>query len=299
MPESVYRTEFPYLEGVSRGKVRDIYPIGDRLLIVSTDRLSTFDMVLPTPIPGRGRILTQMSLFWFAELGELCPNHVVTAEPESIADAVSVPREARAEFVDTIRGRAMLVRRAEVFGVECVARGYLAGSGWKEYRREGKVCGLPLPKGLRESDRLPEPIFTPTTKAKTGHDRPVAYREVEEMIGAADAALLRDLTLRLYTTAAEYALSRGIIIADTKFEFGRIDGEIALVDEALTPDSSRFWDAETYAPGGPQASFDKQYVRDWLIAQGWSGEGPPPELPGDVVARTVELYENALHRLTI
>ena len=300
MPSAVHRTDFPYLRRVSQGKVRDIYEVGDALLIVSTDRISAYDSVLLTPVTGRGVILTQLSLFWFDLLRPICPNHLISSEAEEIADAADAPDAERDLFIDTIRDRSMLVRRAEVVPIECVARGYITGSGWKEYQASGQVCGIPLPEGLRESDQLPEPIFTPTTKAASGHDMPVTYSEVVAQIGVAQAETLRDLTLKLYAEAAQHAIARGIIIADTKFEFGRLpDGKIILIDEVLTPDSSRFWDADRYEPGGAQASYDKQYLRDWLRDAGWSGAPPdPPTLPDDVVARTIELYQNALNRLT-
>ena len=271
----------------SRGKVRDLYDAGPgRLLLVASDRISAFDVVLPTPIPDKGRVLTGLSLFWFERTGSMVGNHVVTSEP------------AAGGFDPDLAGRAMVVRRADVVPLECVARGYLSGSGWSQYRRTGEVCGVALPAGLRESDRLPEPIFTPTTKAAEGHDLPVSPAEAADLVGRGLAERLKELTLSLYERAAETALGRGIILADTKFEFGFADGELILVDEVCTPDSSRFWPADAYDPGRAQASFDKQYVRDWLDASGWNREPPAPELPGDVVANTAARYREAYERIT-
>ncbi len=252
------QTDLPGIELAGRGKVRDVYRIGaDRLLIVASDRLSAFDYILATGIPDKGRVLTQISLFWFDFLADVTTNHLITANVDEY------PAELK-PFRDQLEGRSMLVRRAEMVDVECVARGYLSGSGWKEYRASGAVCGIPLPAGLRESDRLPEPIFTPATKAQTGHDENISFDRVVSLVGHTLAVQLRDLTLAVYGKAAEYAAGRGIILADTKFEFGFVDGKLILADEALTPDSSRFWPAETYQPGGPQPSYDKQYVRDYL-----------------------------------
>jgi phosphoribosylaminoimidazole-succinocarboxamide synthase len=274
----------------ARGKVRDVYEAGDHLLIVATDRISAFDRILPTPIPDKGRVLTGLSLFWFDRTADLVGNHVITADPgqfpQPFAQDVS------------LAGRAMLVRRADVIPVECVARGYLSGSGWTQYGVERAVCGVPLPGGLVESDRLAEPIFTPTTKADTGHDLPLTPDETRELVGVGLAEKLKELTLTIYERAAEIALERGIILADTKFEFGFCDGELILIDEVCTPDSSRFWPADRYAPGGPQPSFDKQYVRDWLDASGWDREPPAPELPTEVVAQTGARYREAYERLT-
>jgi len=274
----------------SRGKVRDIYEAGDDLVIVATDRISAFDVVLPTPIPGKGQVLTGLSLYWFARLAGLVPNHLLTA------DAAGFPEAFRGR--GELAGRAMLVRRAEVVPVECVARGYLTGSGWKDYLRTGSVCGIRLPDGLVESERLPEAIFTPTTKAAIGHDLPLTLEETADLVGAGLAARLEELTLSLYGAAATHALERGIILADTKFEFGFAGGELILIDEALTPDSSRFWPADGYEPGDAQPSFDKQYVRDWLDASGWDHEPPPPELPRDVVEQTADRYREAYERIT-
>ena len=274
----------------ARGKVRDIFEAGDHLMMVASDRISAFDVVLPTLIPDKGRVLSGLSLFWFGKTGDLVANHLVTA------DAEGFPAPFHAEPV--LRGRSMLVKRANVIPVECVARGYLSGSGWKQYEKEGAVCGVPLPEGLVESDRLPEPIFTPTTKAAEGHDLPLTPEEARDLIGAGLAEKLKELTLTIYERAASIALDRGIILADTKFEFGFCEGELILIDEVCTPDSSRFWPADGFTPGGPQASFDKQYVRDWLDAAGWDHEPPAPELPADVVAQTASRYREAYERLT-
>jgi phosphoribosylaminoimidazole-succinocarboxamide synthase len=274
----------------AQGKVRDLYNAGDALLMSASDRISAFDVVLSTAIPDKGRVLTGLSLFWFGQLSDVIENHVITADGREFPP----PFDAEPE----LRGRAMLVRRADVVKMECVARGYLSGSGWKEYRKRGLVCGVPLPAGLVESDRLPEPIFTPTTKATEGHDLPLTFEDAVDLVGRGLAEKLRELTIGIYERAAEIALERGIILADTKFEFGFADGELILVDEVLTPDSSRFWPADRYAPGGPQPSFDKQYVRDWLDANGWNREPPPPELPAEVVEQTAARYREAYERLT-
>ena len=269
------------------GKVRDLFDAGpDRLLLVASDRISAFDQILPTPIPDKGRVLTGMSLFWFEETQDLVANHLVTAEPRA------------GGFDDGLAGRAMVVRRTEVVPIECVARGYLSGSGWAQYRATGAVCGMPLPVGLVESDRLPEPIFTPTTKAAEGHDSPLSPEAAAGLVGRGLHERLKELTLSLYERAAAVALRRGIILADTKFEFGFCDGELILVDEACTPDSSRFWPADAYEPGRAQPSFDKQYVRDWLDARGWDREPPPPELPPEVVEATAARYREAYERIT-
>jgi len=274
----------------AQGKVRDLYDAGeDRLLLVASDRISAFDVVLPTPIPDKGRVLTGLSAFWFDRTRDLVGNHLISIDRASFPTPFSDDEE--------LAGRATLVRRAEVVPVECVARGYLSGSGWKQYREEGHVCGVPLPSGLVESDRLPEPIFTPTTKAATGHDLPLTPDETAELVGADLATRLKDLTLAIYERAATVALERGIILADTKFEFGSADGELVLIDEVCTPDSSRFWPADRYEPGRGQPSFDKQYVRDWLDASGWDHEPPPPELPREVVARTAATYVEAYERI--
>jgi phosphoribosylaminoimidazole-succinocarboxamide synthase len=276
----------------AKGKVRDIYEVeGDRLLLVTSDRISAFDVVLPNPIPDKGRVLTGLSLFWFERTGDIVPNHVISAAVDDF------PAEF-AEHRDELGGRTMLVRKARMFPIECVARGYLSGSGWKEYRETGTVCGITLPEGLVESDRLPEPIFTPATKAETGHDENISFERASAIVGEGLAQRLRELTLTLYELGASLARERGVILADTKFEFGFIDGEIALCDEVMTPDSSRFWPADEYRPGDPQPSFDKQYVRDWLDSSGWNHEPPPPELPPDVVGQTATRYREAYERIT-
>jgi phosphoribosylaminoimidazole-succinocarboxamide synthase len=274
----------------ARGKVRDVYEAGEHLLMVATDRISAFDVVLPTPIPDKGRVLTGLSLFWFERTADLVGNHVITADRRRFPEAYA--------HETSLSGRAMLVKRAEVIPVECVARGYLSGSGWKQYGDEQAVCGVPLPEGLVESDRLPEPIFTPTTKAAAGHDLPLTPEEMRELVGLGLAERLKELTLTIYEHAAAVALARGIILADTKFEFGFCEGELILIDEVCTPDSSRFWPADRYAPGGPQPSFDKQWVRDWLDASDWDREPPGPELPAEVVEQTAERYREAYERLT-
>ena len=276
----------------TQGKVRDIYDLGDQLLIVATDRISAFDVVLPDPIPHKGEVLTRTSLFWFDLLGGEVENHLISADVADLPPAFS-------EYAHWLRGRFMLVRKARVLPVECIVRGYLAGSGWKEYREHGTVCGVVLPEGLVESDRLEEPIFTPSTKAEIGtHDENISFRQMIDVVGYEVAEELRSLSLYIYSRAREHAAERGIIIADTKFEFGVIDGRIALVDEVLTPDSSRFWPADEYVPGRGQPSFDKQYVRDWLDASGWDHEPPPPQLPADVVQGTSQRYRQAYELLT-
>ena len=275
-----------------QGKVRDIYDFGDRLLIVATDRISAFDYVLGSGIPDKGKVLTQLSLFWFARMESIVPNHVVATEPTQFPPAAATAG-------DWLRGRSMLVTRAEPLPIECVARGYLSGSGWKDYVATGEICGIRLPTGLRESDRLPEPIFTPATKAQTGHDINISDTEAANLIGSDLLGRVRDLTLRLYERGAAHAEARGIIVADTKFEFGLLtDGRLILIDEVLTPDSSRFWPADAYRPGGPQPSFDKQYVRDYLEQIRWNKQPPVPSLPPEVVTNTREKYVEAFRRLT-
>jgi phosphoribosylaminoimidazole-succinocarboxamide synthase len=277
---------------IRRGKVRDLYAVGDALLLVATDRISAFDHILATGIPGKGKILAQISLFWFELLHDLVPNHLITAK------VGEYPAELQ-EFSDQLRGRSMLVKRAEMFPIECVARGYLSGSGWKEYQAGGSVCGVKLPEGLREGSRLPEPIYTPATKSQDGsHDENISYAATEKLIAPVDAAELRRLTLDVYRRAAQHAESCGLILADTKFEFGRTADGVILADEVLTPDSSRFWDAATWRPGGAQASFDKQFVRDYLESIHWNKQAPAPGLPGDVVERTRAKYVEAFRRLT-
>lgn len=274
------------------GKVRDIYDFGDRLLIVATDRLSAFDYVLGSGIPDKGKVLTQISAFWFEKTRSIVRNHMLSTDPSTYPDA------ARAD-VEWLRGRSMLVSRAEPLPIECVARGYLSGSGWKDYRDTGEVCGIRLKPGLKESDRLPEPIFTPATKAQSGHDINIAEADAVALVGRRVFDRVRDLTLRLYAEGSAHAESRGIIVADTKFEFGLLsDGDVMLIDEALTPDSSRFWPMDGYKPGGPQPSFDKQFVRDYLERIRWNKQPPVPSLPDDVVAKTREKYVEAFRRLT-
>lgn len=291
MRSPLWEVNLRHLPLFRRGKVRDNFDLGDHLLLVATDRISAFDVVLPTPIPDKGRILTQMSLFWFDFTRDIVPNHFVTDDVETIPQLEPQEREM-------LRGRSLKVVKARVFPVECVVRGYLAGSGWREYRETGKVCGVPLPSGLREADRLPQPIFTPATKAVVGHDENISFDQMVSLVGGEVAERLRDLSLQIYAKAAEYALQRGIILADTKFEFGQREGDILLVDEILTPDSSRFWDAASYRPGGPQPSFDKQFVRDYLLSLDWDRTPPGPPLPDSIVERTREKYWEAFRRLT-
>jgi phosphoribosylaminoimidazole-succinocarboxamide synthase len=280
----VLETDLKDLRLYARGKVRDVYEDGDRLLFVATDRISAFDYILPTGIPDKGRVLTQMTLFWLDFLKDLIPNHFLSS------DTSGLPPE--------FAGRSMWVKRADMFQIECVARGYLSGSGWKDYQKTGAVCGISLPPGLRESDALPEPVFTPATKAVTGHDENISFEQATEIVGAEDAARLRDLTLSIYKKAADYARTKGIIIADTKFEFGRVDGEIILADEVLTPDSSRFWPVDQYSPGKAQPSYDKQYVRDYLESIRWNKQPPAPPLPEEVARHTSEKYRDAYRALT-
>lgn len=288
MREPVMQTRLGELP-VRRGKVRDIYDLGNELLLVATDRISAFDWILPTGIPDKGRILTQTSVFWFQKLGE--PHHMLTAD----VAAVRLPPGVDAA---PLVGRSMLVRKTEVVPIECVARGYLSGSGWKEYREQGSVCGIRLPGGLKESDQLPEPIFTPATKAESGHDVNISFEQMVDLVGREVSQELRERTLAVYRRGAEHARERGIVIADTKLEWGRAGHEIILIDEVLTPDSSRFWPADVYRPGGPQPSFDKQFVRDWLETTSWDKNSSPPELPDDVVAKTRAKYIEAFERLT-
>jgi len=288
---AVTKTDLPGVKLHGRGKVRDIYDLGEHFLIVATDRLSAFDVVLPTPIPNKGRVLTQMSAFWFEHFKDVVPNHVVSTLVDDFPKNIQ-------QYRDQLEGRSMLVKKATVFPVECVARGFLTGSGLKDYQKTGQVCGIPLPAGLRDSDRLPQPIFTPSTKATTGHDENISEEQAGKVIGAQNIQRLKELTLSLYTRGVEYAATRGIIICDTKFEFGTIDGKISIVDEMLTPDSSRFWPADRYSPGKPQPSFDKQFVRDYLEKIGWNKQPPAPELPADIVQATSDKYVEALRVLT-
>ena len=288
---TLLQSDLKSLPFVHRGKVRDIYAVAkDKLLVIQTDRLSAFDVILPTPIPGKGRVLTELSLFWFKKLGHVVPNHLTGIAPETV-----VAESERAQ----ISGRAMVVRRLKPLLVEAVVRGYIIGSGWNDYRETGAICGIALPKGLKQAQKLAEPIFTPASKAPAGsHDENISFDHVEQTIGAELAAKIRDISIRLYTEAAEYAATRGIIIADTKFEFG-VDhgGELVLIDEILTPDSSRFWPAAEYRTGVSPPSFDKQFVRDWLETQPWNKKHPAPALPPDVLAKTSEKYREALRLL--
>lgn len=288
----ILQTDLPDLQLLTSGKVRDVYQLdNDRLLFVATDRISAFDYVLATGIPNKGRVLTQISLFWFDFLSDIVPNHLITADVERYPQALR-------KYDDQLRGRSMIVQRAQMFPVECVVRGYISGSAWKEYKASGKVCGIDLPPGLRESEAFPEPIFTPATKATSGHDENIPFSRMCEIVGAETASHLRDLTLRIYKKAAAFARQRGIIIADTKFEFGRTAHGITLADEVLTPDSSRFWPADKYEPGRSQESYDKQYVRDYLEQIRWNKQPPAPALPAEVAARTSEKYLDAYFRIT-
>ena len=287
---ALLETSLPGLQPFKKGKVRDVYDLGDRLLVVATDRLSAFDVVLPTGIPGKGVVLPQMSLFWFVLLADVIPNHVLTADIAEYAPELERHRHQ-------LEGRSMIVRKADVLPIECVVRGYLAGSGWKDYQRTGAVCGIPLPAGLPQSGRLDPPIFTPATKAESGHDENISYEVMEATVGRERAAEARQVSLEIYARARTHAEARGLILADTKFEFGVHEGHLMWIDEALTPDSSRFWPRDTYAPGRPQPAFDKQYVRDYLETLDWNKQPPGPELPPEVVARTVDKYEEAYERL--
>jgi len=285
----VRETKFAGISPAARGKVRDIYDAGDKLLIVATDRLSAFDVILPTSIPDKGRVLTQLSLFWFDRLRDVVPNHVLSATE------FPAPFDTHR---DELVGRSMLVRKTAPLPIECVVRGYVSGSGWKDYRATGKICGIALPAGLRESDRLPEPIFTPATKAATGHDENISFESAASLVGKERAQRVREVSLEIYHRAAAYAEPRGILLADTKFEFGVLNDELIWIDEALTPDSSRFWPAAQYKPGGPQPSFDKQFVRDYLESIRWPKTPPGPELPSEVVAATRDKYREAYRILT-
>ncbi|WP_022853544.1 phosphoribosylaminoimidazolesuccinocarboxamide synthase [Thermodesulfatator atlanticus] len=289
--KAIFETNFSGLKLLHRGKVRDLYDLGENLLMVATDRISAFDVVMPTPIPGKGIILTQLSLFWFDFLKDLISNHLVTADVDHF------PEEC-APYREDLRGRSMLVKKARPLPVECIVRGYLAGSGLKEYRQTGTVCGIKLPPGLREGDKLPDHIFTPSTKAQEGHDVNISFEECATLVGEETAQKIRDFSLALYKKAASYAEERGIIIADTKFEFGFFEGELILIDEVLTPDSSRFWPKEEYEPGRPQKSFDKQFLRDWLEEIGWEKRPPAPELPPEIVENTKKRYLEAYRRIT-
>jgi phosphoribosylaminoimidazole-succinocarboxamide synthase len=289
--DALYSTDFPTLTLWRRGKVRDVYDLGDTLLFVATDRISAYDVIMDQPIPGKGIILTSLSMFWFRQLADIVPHHVITDDVEQF------PEECR-PYTEQLRGRSMLVRKTQPLAIECVARGYLAGSGWKEYQQTHTVCGVPLPDGLVLSSRLPEPIFTPATKAEEGHDENITFEAASKIVGEETAREARRLTLALYSRAAAIAESKGIIIADTKFEFGHDEnGQLILIDEALTPDSSRFWLASAYKPGEEQQNFDKQYLRDYLESLDWNKTPPPPELPERVIQATIDKYEEALQRL--
>ncbi|MDR3391358.1 MAG: phosphoribosylaminoimidazolesuccinocarboxamide synthase [Sulfuriferula sp.] len=291
MTAALLESHIPSLQLLSRGKVRDLYAVDDRrLLIVATDRLSAFDVVLPTPIPGKGAVLTEISHFWFKQLADVIPNHLTGDAPESVVQASER---------DQVSGRAMVVKRLKPLPVEAIVRGYLVGSGWKEYQASGSVCGIPLPAGLAQAAQLPQPLFTPSTKAEVGaHDENIDFARAEQLLGADIAAQVRDASIALYSRAAAYALTRGIIIADTKFEFGLDDsGKLYVIDEVLTPDSSRFWPADEYKTGSNPASFDKQFVRDWLESSGWNKQPPAPQLPAEIAIKTGEKYREAVSRL--
>lgn len=288
----VFETDFEGVKLFNRGKVRDVYEVGDSLLIVATDRLSAFDVVLPTPIPDKGKVLTQMSLFWFDFLKDNVLNHLITADVDKYPEVLS-------DYKDQLAGRSMLVKKASPLPVECIVRGYLSGSGWSDYKKTGSVCGIKLPPGLAESEVLPEPIFTPSTKASVGlHDENISFKVMTDIIGKDLAQTMKDTALALYSKAAAYAREKGVIIADTKFEFGIADGRLMLIDEVLTPDSSRFWPADSYRAGGQQPSFDKQFVRDYLESIGWDKTPPAPSLPAAIVEKTRARYLEALKRLT-
>jgi phosphoribosylaminoimidazole-succinocarboxamide synthase len=292
MGNALYQTDCPGLTLLKRGKVRDLYDLGENLLIVATDRLSAFDVVMDDPIPDKGIILTQLSFFWFEALKDVVDNHIITGDVEKYPEVCQA-------HADQLRGRSMLVRKVQPLPIECVVRGYISGSGWKSYQQNGAVCGIRLPDGLRESDKLPEPLFTPSTKAEVGeHDENIDFEQTTAMIGRPLAEAVRSHSLAIYKRGASLAAAKGIIIADTKFEFGRIDDRLLLIDEVLTPDSSRFWPQSTYQPGGAQSSFDKQYFRDYLLSLGWQQQPPPPKLPEDVIQATRERYLEALELLT-
>jgi len=286
----VRETNLP-LKSFKKGKVRDVYEIDNSLLLIVTDRISAFDYVLHEPIPYKGVCLTQISKFWFDFFKDTIPSHMITA------DISDFPGELR-EHVDILSGRSMLVKKAKVFPVECIVRGYISGSAWKSYQKDRTVCGIKLPEGMKESDKFDEPLFTPSTKAESGHDINISFDEMKKLIGDEDAEKIKELSLNIYKKGAEYARKKGIIIADTKFEFGKLDDEIILVDEVLTPDSSRFWPADLYEPGKSQPSFDKQYVRDYLTSTGWDKNSDPPSLPDDVIAETQKKYQEAYEKIT-
>lgn len=292
MSQAVIETDFPGLNLLKRGKVRDIYDLGDYLLMVATDRISAFDVVMPDPVPDKGKILTQISMFWFKKMSSIISNHVVSSKVEEF------PEECR-PYAETLRDRSMLVKKAEPLAIECVVRGYISGSGWKSYQENGTVCGITLPDGLKESEKLPAPLFTPSTKANIGeHDENIDFETAGEIVGKPLAEKVRDLTLAIYEKGADIAAEKGIIIADTKFEFGLVGDDLVLIDEVLTPDSSRFWPRETYAPGTGQKSFDKQYVRDYLQTLDWNKTPPGPRLPAEVIENTRAKYLEALNLIT-
>jgi len=292
MKKPVFETDMPDLHLLNRGKVRDIYDLKDRLLLVATDRLSAFDVVLPDPIPDKGKVLNKISLFWFEQISPLLPNHLISS------DVAEYPEVCR-QYADLLEERSMIVKKTQPLPIECIVRGYISGSGWKDYRNRGSIFGIRLPEGLRESDQLPEPIFTPSTKADAGeHDANIDFDATVELIGGALAEKVKSLSIAIYKKGAELANEKGIIIADTKFEFGQIGDEVILIDEVLTPDSSRFWPKVTYEPGGPQKSFDKQYVRDYLLSISWDQKPPAPKLPEDVILNTRKKYLEALNQLT-
>jgi phosphoribosylaminoimidazole-succinocarboxamide synthase len=292
MSESLLiKTEFTNLNLIHRGKVRDLYEVDDKLLMVATDRISAFDVVMGDPIPNKGKVLTKLSLFWFDFLRDILPNHLITADVEKYPAAC-------AQYADVLRGRSMLVKKAKPLPVECIVRGYLSGSFWNAYKKDTTVCGFPLPSGMVESDKFPKPLFTPSTKADLGeHDENISIAMMEKLVGVAETARIVDISIKLYKTAADYALSRGIIIADTKFELGWFEGELILIDEVLTPDSSRFWPLDQYSPGKGQPSFDKQFLRDYLSSLDWDKKPPPPELPHEILEKTGARYAEAVAKI--
>jgi len=292
LPKAYREIELDEAKLLRRGKVRDIFDVGDKLLMVASDRISAFDVVLPNAIPYKGKVLSSLSTFWFRKLSHIVPNHLIS---DRVGD---FPFPMTAEERRLLEGRSMLVHKGEMIEIECVIRGYLDGSGWKSYRDTGKLFDIPLPEGLKQGDQLPEPLFTPTTKAQTGHDEYISFSRVKEIVGTETAQFLRDTSLKLYQTAFEYAYEKDLILADTKFEYTLIGGEIRLADEIFTPDSSRYWDAESYKPGGPQASFDKQYIRDWLSTQEWDKTPPAPSLPQEVIEKSVEKYLDVYRKIT-
>jgi len=287
----LYSTDFKQLKVFKKGKVRDVYDLDDKLLIIATDRISCFDVVLPTPITDKGKILTKISLFWFSFLKDTIQNHIISVDPEDLPESIK-------DSKDLLSGRFMITKKCKVIPFECVVRGYLSGSGWKEYKKSKSVCSISLPDNLRESDKLSEPIFTPATKAEAGHDQNISFDYMQNSIGEALANKIKDLSIKIYNKAASFAAEKGVIIADTKFEFGLLEDKLILVDEVLTPDSSRFWPASDYEPGRPQASFDKQFVRDYLESTGWGKTPPAPDLPDEVAVKTQQKYKQVLKMLT-